>query len=205
MGRAFRFAAIGCGCLSMLLVGSFALLIGAEMAGVGLSRYAATPTAGSAAKVVPTTPAQPQVTFTPFAVVAPTPVPKTGQGVVLTTPGGLKLVVTANAVLDPSPSENQFNKPQGRWVVVDWTIRNDGQADQQVSASWLKIMTQSGYVVGSGNHAGHREPGFESGVLGPGQLRRGFLAYDTPPDQRVKSVFFQSPGNRQFVIAELAQ
>ena len=113
------------------------------------------------------------------------------------------LALTVNSVADPVESTNSFNQPQRRFVLVDWTATNEGTVNFDPFRGNFKLQTADGFLVDPGNHAGHREPDLATGVLGPGQLVRGFLVYDVPAGQRIRAAIFQPTGGRQFVVAEL--
>jgi len=126
-----------------------------------------------------------------------------GDTTVLTTPAGLRLALTVNAVNDPVQSSNQFNKPNGRWVLVDWTIKNEGTIDFDPTFIDFKLQTADGFLITRGNSAGHRTPQLDTAKIAPGQLARGYLVYDVPAGQALKAAIFQPAGARQFVIADL--
>lgn len=198
MKNVLKWTAIGCGGLSVLLLVIFAVLIAIEMNGNGITRrLGGTPTPAVASKPAAATPS-PQ----PTAAAADG---RLGQTTTLTAPSGLNVAITVNAVQDPATGTNQFNKPKGRFVVVDWTIKNNGQQDQQINATWFKVQTADSYLVDRANNAGLPEPDLTTSTIGPGQTVRGFLAYDVPAGQQIKAAVFQAPGSRQFVIAALSQ
>lgn len=125
-----------------------------------------------------------------------------GQAVVLTGDRGLRLSLTVNAVSDDVPPVRSGSRPQGRYAVVDWTIKNDGAGDIELNRLDFRVQTDNGYVI---QRAGEtlREPGLNTDKLGAGQAVRGWLSYDIPSDQRIAAVIYQPSGSRQFVIAEL--
>lgn len=137
----------------------------------------------------------------PTATVSPKVI---GQPTILES-RGQRFSITVNAVIDPSPSTNQFNTPKGRWVVVDWTIKNEGTANVDISTSYLKLLTADSFEVDRGNHAGHKTPELDygSGTLGPGQSTRGFIAYDVPTGAKVTAAIYHPLGSPQLPIATL--
>lgn len=157
----------------------------------------AKPTAPPTATTRPPTPS-PAPTLT-----AP---PKIGQASTLTNQQGLRIVVTVHGVTDPAESSNQFNKPKGRWALVDWSVKNEGQSNFNVNLLSFKLQTTDGFLYDFGNHAGLREPQLQgSGSLGPGQTVRGYLAYDVASDHKLKSAVFQQFMGRQIVIADISE
>ena len=160
------------------------------------------PPAAPAAPVAPAAAPIPVAAPPPPAPAAPA-VKRVGETTILTTPSGLRLAITAHDVTDPAQSSNRFNAPDGRYVVVDWSIKNEGVVDFDPGYGDFKIQTADGFVVQRGNHAGHRAPQLDTAKLAPGQQVRGFLAYDVPAGQVLKALIYQPSGGRQFVIAEL--
>jgi hypothetical protein len=139
---------------------------------------------------------------------SPTPAPKrVGEPVLFTgTISGrpVRFSITLNAIRDPATSSNQFNRPSGRWVVLDWTIRNEGTENASFVGLDLKILTTEDFVIGRGNHAGHPEPQLDAfPTLGPGQAIRGFAAYDVPAAAGLKAAIYHPSGSPQFIVAEL--
>lgn len=140
----------------------------------------------------------------------PTPAPTPERSPIgttheLTSDAGLKIEVTVHALRDQVRSTNQFNAPQGRYVVLDWEVTNEGAKDATVSAYDFKLQTADGYLFTEANHAGLPQPEIASTTLGQGQNVRGFVAYDVPIDAALKSAIYQPSGQRQFVIADLTQ
>ena len=127
--------------------------------------------------------------------------PVVGQPVAVTTEAGEKLTVTVNAIVDPAPSSFKYNQPKGRFVVLDWSIRNDGSIEHAVSPFAFQLQTADGFMYRFGISAGLPQPDMHSGSVGPGQSMRGYLAYDVPAGSTLKSAIYQPLGNRQFVIA----
>lgn len=124
-----------------------------------------------------------------------------GETTTLTSPSGIRLLVTVHSVKDNVKSSNQFVKPEGRFVSVEWSIKNDGADNAQVSYTSLKLVTVDGFVIDGRPRAGLPGPDFEAGGVGPGQTVRGFVSYDVPKDQALKSAIFH--GARQIPIADL--
>lgn len=141
------------------------------------------------------------------AAVPPAPAPATGKRIgettVLTMPSGLRLAITAHGITDPVQSSNRANNPSGRWVLIDWSIKNEGTIDFDPGYSDFKLQTMDGFLVQRGNAAGHQRPQLDTARLAPGQQARGYLVYDVPAGQVIKSLIYQPIGGRQFVIAEL--
>lgn len=79
--------------------------------------------------------------------------------------GGESLLITALAVQDNAQSTNRFNIAKGRWVVVEWRVTNEGARDRRLFATDLKLLTAGGFVVTSGNYAGHPEPHIGTSTL----------------------------------------
>lgn len=112
--------------------------------------------------------------------------------------------ITVNKVTDPSRSTNQFNAAQGRWVLVDWTVTNEGTANLQLSTLDLKLLTRDNFEIGRGNHAGHPEPQIDAfPTLGPGQSIRGFYAYDVPTGALLTGAIYHPTGSPQLLVANL--
>jgi len=125
-----------------------------------------------------------------------------GETTVLTTPAGLRLAVTVHSIADPAQSTNRFNTPDGRWVLVDWSIKNEGTIDFDPGYTDFKLQTADGFLITRGNFTGHRTPQLDTAKLAPGQQARGFLVCDVPAGQAVQSLIYQPTGGRQFIIAE---
>lgn len=112
--------------------------------------------------------------------------------------------ITANAVRDNARPTNQFVIAEGRFALVDWTIRNEGTEIVQVSASGLKLLTADDYEVEQDTFIGYPGPELQfSLTLGPGQVSRGWMAYDVPRGAVLKSVIYHPYGSPQFIIANL--
>jgi hypothetical protein len=86
---------------------------------------------------------------------------------------------------------------------LNCSIKNEGTIDFDPGYGDFKIQTVDGFLVQRGNHAEHRTPQLDTAKLAPGQQARGFLVYDVPAGQALKSLLYQPAGGRQFVIAEL--
>jgi hypothetical protein len=125
-----------------------------------------------------------------------------GDTTVLTTPDGLRLAITVNGVTDNAQGRATFMRPQGRWFAVDWTIKNEGTTDFHVNRLYFKVQTPDGFLIERAAYMA-REPDLVTNSLGSGQLMRGWLTYDVPSGQSVKTAIFQAGTSRQFVIAEL--
>jgi hypothetical protein len=147
-------------------------------------------------------------TFAPVIPVAQQPPAPESQGkrvgntTVITAPSGLRLAVTVMAVTDPVRSTNERHQASGRWVVLDWEVKNEGTTNFYANALHLKLQTVDNFVIDRGSHLGFPEPRFDSGTIGPGQGVRGYLAYDGPAGQRLKSAIFQAGNSPQFVIVD---
>lgn len=126
-----------------------------------------------------------------------------GETTILTGESGVRIAVTVFSLKDNATSTNQFNKPDGRWVVTEWEIKNEGSTDFRVFRTSFKLQTTDGNLITPGNHAGHPEPDLDTNVLGPGQRSRGYLVYDVPQGKTLASLIYQPIGSRQFVIATL--
>lgn len=72
MRRVLKWTGIGCGCLVGGLVALFVVLVGLELAGVGLSRIVPTPTPRPAVAAATAAPTTPPATSAPTATVRPT-------------------------------------------------------------------------------------------------------------------------------------
>jgi Domain of unknown function (DUF4352) len=125
-----------------------------------------------------------------------------GDTTVLTAPSGLRLAVTANAFEDAASSSNPRRVPDGRWAVVDWTVKNEGSTEVNVNRLNFKLQTTDGHLI-ERSALGIREPDLETERLGPGQIARGWLTYDVPAGLTIKSLVYQPAGAPQFVIAEV--
>jgi hypothetical protein len=124
-----------------------------------------------------------------------------GDTTVLTTPSGLRIAITVNAVEDNVPPGRFDDAPTGRYVAVDWTIKNEGVIGADINRLHFKLQTADGFVIQRASEV--REPGLKTDTIGPGQVVRGWLTYDVPPGARVVSAIYQPPGAQQFLIAEL--
>jgi Domain of unknown function (DUF4352) len=150
----------------------------------------------------------PSPTPTPSPTLSPTPTPapvakKIGSPVLVGSgDGSVKLEITVNSLKDPSPSTNQFNRPMGRFVLLDWTIRNVGTKETDLNPLYLKLQTTDGFLVQEANHAGQPEPSVPLSTLGPGQTVRGFESYDVAAGAVLKAAIFQPSGSPQIVIAD---
>lgn len=145
-------------------------------------------------------------TATPTLVPTPSaPSSRLGEPALLTSNSGTRLLVTAHRVRDDVKSTNQFSKPEGRYVVVEWSVKNDGQANFDFRSSHLKLLTVDDFIIEREFVAGLPEPDLDSGVVGPGQTVRGFLPYDVPKDQKLKSAIFHGSGSPQILIADLTR
>jgi hypothetical protein len=129
---------------------------------------------------------------------------RAGQPMAITTEAGEHLTVTVNAIIDPAQSTNKYNQPKGRFVVIDWTLRNDGSIGHVVSIYEFKLQTADGFLYDRGMSAGLPQPDVISGTVAEGQTVRGYVSYDVPAGAVLKSAIYQPLGNRQFVIADLA-
>ncbi len=119
---------------------------------------------------------------------------------VVTIPRGGKIRVTVHRLTDPARSSNQFNKPDGRWVLVEATVENIGTDSYSFNPLSLKLQTDESYSYTRGNHAGHSEPDLRLTTLGPGQKTRGYLAFDVPGSQRITALLFETYGSPQVVV-----
>jgi hypothetical protein len=87
--------------------------------------------------------------------------------------------VTVNGVTDPYQSTNEFNKPDGRFVAVDTTVKNNSGQPAQVSSLLcfeLRDATGQSYnqaLVIDG-------PASPDGEIDPGGVLRGTVFYDVP-------------------------
>jgi len=124
-----------------------------------------------------------------------------GDTTVLTTPSGLRLAITVNAVDDNVRPGRYDSAPTGRYVAVDWTIKNEGNTEVDLNRLHFKLQTADGFVIQRTGEV--REPGLKTDTVGPGQIVRGWLTYDVPSGAKVVSAIYQPPGAQQFVIAEL--
>ncbi len=86
--------------------------------------------------------------------------------------------------------------------MADWTIKNEGTTEIRVNRLHFKLQTTDGYVI-EREGSTIREPDLDTSRIGPGQVVRGWLAYDVPTGQMVKTLIYQPSGARQFVVAEL--
>jgi hypothetical protein len=129
-----------------------------------------------------------------------------GQPVTVTTDQGARLTITVNSVSDYAQPTNQWNDSDGRWVVVEWTIRNDGIVSYDFNALSLKIQTVDDYIYDLGNQAGHREPQLRlARTLEVGDVEGGFLAYNIGTHRALKAALFQPVGSRTLAIADLSR
>lgn len=154
--------------------------------------------------------AAPQQTMAPQPEpsIMPTPIPaspstrRIGDTTTLTSPSGLRILVTVNAIEDNAKPGRYDSPAQGRYVVVDWTLKNEGNEDLSVNRLDFKLQTSDGYIVERAD-AIVREPDLNTTTLGPGQLVRGWLTYDVPAGKNISSAIYQPGRTRQFVIAEV--
>jgi hypothetical protein len=114
---------------------------------------------------------------------------------------GVVLDISVGSLRDGVTSSNQFNRPRGRWAVLNWQVRNEGTSSFTVNPLYLQLQTQDDSLFEKGNHAGLPEPSFPLVTLGPGQSVRGYVAYDLPRGQRVKAAVFQRYGSPLFTVA----
>lgn len=164
------------------------------------SRVIATPTSTVRAAVTVQA-ARPTATAPP----TPRPPPRIGETDEISTQGGtIDVEVTVHGVRDQVRSTNQFNVPKGRYVVLDYEIKNDASEIWDVSEYDFVLQTADGYVYHEANHAGLPDPELSSAHLGQGQRVRGFVAYDVPVDAVLQSAIYQPAGVKQFVVADLA-
>jgi hypothetical protein len=138
----------------------------------------------------------------PVPPVSLTPGKKIGNTTVITGASGLRLAVTVNAFEDGVRSPNPRQVPTGRWAIVDWTIKNEGTTTVSVNRLHFKLQTTDGYVI-ERDGTTIREPDLDTERLGPGQIVRGWLAYDVPTGQVLKSIIYQPSGAPQFVVVDL--
>lgn len=194
-----RWSLLGCGCISSglvaLVVGGFIVLVGLEVAGI---QVVPTPASKPITAAPPPTLKAQQIPTTP--VPSATPLPKLGQTVTMTTPAGLRLQVTVMGIEDDVAPGKYAQPAKGRYVAVDWSLKNDGAVDVEVNRLDLKIQTSDNHVLQRGTVI--REPDLDTSKLGPGQAMRGWLTYDVPRGARVRSAIYQPFGARQFVIAD---
>lgn len=146
----------------------------------------------------------PTATSKPVAeATATAPVKRIGDTTSLTAPSGLRLLVTVNDV-DDNMKPGRYDTPaEGRYVTVDWTIKNDGTTDMSVNRLDFKLQTADDFVIQRATTT-TREPDLTTARLGPGQTVRGWLTYDVPKGARLKAAVYQPSGARQFVIADLS-
>jgi hypothetical protein len=144
----------------------------------------------------------------PTASAPPAPAPsaerprRIGEATVLTAPSGVRLLVTVNAVEDNARPGRYDRSAEGRYMVVDWTIKNDGGVDVSVNRLHFKLQTGDGFIVERALTT-IREPDLQTATIGPGQTVRGWLTYDVPKGATVAAAIYQPFGARQFVIAQL--
>jgi len=125
-----------------------------------------------------------------------------GDVTVVLTPSGGRLGVTVNTFEDGVGPQDARNPPAGRWVLADWTVKNEGPRDASVNRLHFRVQTTEGYVFGPSLEAVH-ESALESARLEPGQAVRGWLSYDIPSGVPIASLIYQAPGEPQFIIANL--
>jgi hypothetical protein len=110
--------------------------------------------------------------------------------------------VKVNAYQDNVPPNNRAFQPQGRYMVVDWTITNLSATPLSVIRSDFKLQTAEGYLIDRALHI-NRQPDLSSYTLGPGQTVRGWLTYDVPSRARITAFIYQPAGQPQVVVATL--
>ena len=111
------------------------------------------------------------------------------------------VVVTSQGAICDAASSNQFNRPNGRWVVIDWQITNDGSENVNVNPFDFVVQTTDGFIIEPGNGAGLPEPQLDLTTLGQGETARGYVVYDVPRNAKIRSLIYQPPGQKQFIIA----
>lgn len=124
-----------------------------------------------------------------------------GDLTVLEASSGLRLVLVVNAVEDNVKPGKYDSAPKGRYMAVDWTIKNEGSVEARVNRLHFKLQTAEGFIIQRTSEV--REPGLSTDVIDPGQTARGWLTYDVPAGARVVYVIYQPPGEPQFIIANL--
>lgn len=160
---------------------------------------------GTAVAAAPPPPAPAPAASAPRAPApAAAPARRIGDTTVLTTPAGLRIAVTVNGRENNVPPPTRFALPSGRYVALDWTVKNEGSIDLNLNRLDFKIQTADGFLIDRSVHTA-REPDLASGTLGTGQVIRGWLTYDVPIGQQVKAAVYQPVGARQFVIADLSE
>ena len=119
--------------------------------------------------------------------------------------GTRKISVTVNKIIDPATSSNRFNQPKGRWVVVDWSIVNQGTQSLDINPLDFRLQTTDGFVIAEGNGAGLPEPQLDLATLDPGQSVRGYIAYDVPAGAQIARLFYQPFGSSQLIVVDLTR
>jgi hypothetical protein len=121
-------------------------------------------------------------------------------------PGGnpaIVAVLTVHAVIDPAPVARAA---RGRWVLVDWEMRNVGAAPFAFERFQLLLQTEPGLLIEPDYFPGHPEPVFPPTLtLPPGFAVRGLVAYDVPAGQRPAAALVRSARGGEFLVAALAQ
>jgi Domain of unknown function (DUF4352) len=186
----FKFLSLGC--LGLLLVVGFILVVGA----VAGSRSQPTPTvvAAPAASPTPVQAAAPKAEPTgasAAAAPAPTPAPKpqptptsaapvakVGERVVS---GGIALTVNSVTRTD-SLGQFQKAKPGRVFVVADVTVESVTREKAVYNPLYFKAKDADGYEYTASLLAG--DQGLKSGELNPGEKARGTVAFDVPSEAK---------------------
>jgi hypothetical protein len=102
---------------------------------------------------------------------------------------------------DPAIGTNQFNRPMGRFVVVDWSVTNTGTEDADLNVLRLVLRTTDQRIYRADNPAGVATPTLSVATLAPGETVRGYVVYDLPTDATIEAALYQPLGAGSVVIA----
>jgi len=113
-------------------------------------------------------------------------------------------VITVMAAED-NVKPGRFDRPaDGRYMVVDWLVKNEGTVAVDLNRLDFKLQTGEGYVLQRAS-AVVREPDLATAKIGAGQFMRGWLTYEVPNGARATFAIYQPSGTRQVIIADLTK
>lgn len=115
---------------------------------------------------------------------------------------GYRLAITINRVDFDVPEALRADDRGIKFSAFDITMRNEGSTLVKFSTLDFKVQTAEGFLTDYATRR-VREPTLDDDPLGPGQVSRGWLAFQTLRDQQLESVIFQPSGSQQWVVADL--
>lgn len=181
---------------------------GTSIAGGGTLPTATTISgAGQASTARPTPTERPTPTPRP----SPTPRPPTVTPTVLPTPAtgkvgeqmaGQGYVMTVHQVQDPVPPQRYLQPEAGfRWIAVDVTIQNTGNAPLSYNPFYAKLKTADNREYNATLSAA--EPGLQSGEQAPGETTRGWITFAIPVDAQLATLSYDPAFGRNRVQFDL--